>query len=461
MNISKIKTFLKVITVLSIVVLITQPLISSKLLVDHHGDEGLLLSPEDYRIIPVSFYTKSNNNLINFIPDVNQIIETDGEIIKDFVPVKQHEVIVKSGDNFISIVNKFNIHPKDVKEIIYKTKNGKQISRLNVGDKIELTIFKDGQFNKIKELKLWFSKDEFYHLSYENGQPKIERRIAESTSVVAHAVGEIDKSLYHAGLKSGLSPKTISDLVDIFSWKVNLSRTIQKGDKFFVIYERNVVNGTYVGDGKILAARIVNNGRNYEAFYNETDSNSGYYDAEGNNLSRSFSKKPVKNPVVTSRFNLNRLHPILKVRRPHKGVDFRGRTGDPILATGDGKIHFAGYYGGYGHAVIINHGNGYKSLYAHMSKIPKGIKKGIEVKKGDKIGYVGSTGRSTGPHLHYEFRVNNKPVDPLKFKYPSAEPIKSREFSDYKDLQMANINMLQEKLLQGEYYQSIALLSEK
>lgn len=241
------------------------------------------------------------------------------------------------------------------------------------------------------------------------------------------ASGEIGSSLFVAASKAGVSDRLAMELLSIFGWEIDFALDIRSGDRFSIIYEEMFKDGESIGTGDIIAAEFVNRGTTFHAIRHIDDNGrKQYFDAEGNSLRGTFLRTPMRISRVTSGFTKRRFHPILKEWRAHRGVDYGAPTGTPVLATGDGRVHSAGRNGGYGNTVILKHGGRYSTLYAHLSRYGEGIRRGATVSQGDVIGYVGSTGLATGPHLHYEFRVNGKHRDPLSFETPKAAPIEDR-----------------------------------
>ncbi|HEB55730.1 MAG TPA: peptidase M23 [Gammaproteobacteria bacterium] len=241
-----------------------------------------------------------------------------------------------------------------------------------------------------------------------------------------YAVGRIKSSLFEAGKDAGLSDTLIMKMVNIFGWDIDFALDIRKGDQFALIYEEQFLDGKKINDGAILAAEFINRGHTYRALrFTDASDHSDYYTPEGRSMRKAFLRTPVDFRRISSRFG-NRHHPVLNRMRLHKGVDYAAKTGTPIRASGDGKIIFRGRKGGYGRTVIIQHGGRYSTLYAHMSRFKKGLTAGKRVKQGQIIGYVGQSGRATGPHLHYEFRVNGVHRNPLTIRLPNAAPIKKQ-----------------------------------
>ena len=257
---------------------------------------------------------------------------------------------------------------------------------------------------------------------------EFKRDLAKPDIHPAYAHGVIDSSLFLSAKRAGLSHNLTMDLANIFDYDIDFALDIREGDEFEVIYEEKSVNGKQVGTGNILAARFTNRGKTYSAVrFTSSQGIASYFRDDGTSMRKAFIRTPVDFARISSRFSIGRRHPILNKIRAHKGVDYAAPRGTPIKATGDGKIVLAGRRGGYGNAVIIQHSGKYRTLYGHMQGFAKGIKTGGTVKQGQIIGYIGTTGLSTGPHLHYEFQVNGQHVDPLGVKLPMADPLASAE----------------------------------
>lgn len=241
---------------------------------------------------------------------------------------------------------------------------------------------------------------------------------------IAHGV--INSSLFESGADAGLSDKVIMNVAGIFAWDVDFVLDIRKGDNFYVQYEEIWQDGEYVSDGEIIAAEFNNNGRTHRAIRHiGEDGVADYYTPDGDSVRKAFLRSPVDFRVSSS-FNPNRLHPVLKTRRPHRGVDYAAPRGSPIKATGDGKIIFRGTQNGYGKVVILQHGGNITTLYAHMSSFDRNARSGSRVRQGQTIGYVGATGMVTGVHLHYEYRLNGVHRNPRTVSLPHAAPIDER-----------------------------------
>lgn len=264
---------------------------------------------------------------------------------------------------------------------------------------------------------------------------------------------KIEHSLYVALMKSNAPPELAIKLSQVFAWQVDFYH-LQKGDHFKVIYEEEYINPGYgedssqfVGIGKILGAYFNHNSKEYYAIPFIQDSAYQFFDENGNSLRKAFLKAPLEYGRISSRYSRSRLHPILRVRRPHLGVDYAAPIGTPVRTTGDGIVTDIGYGRGNGRYIKIRHNSVYTTMYLHLSKFSKGIKRGVNVQQGQVIGYVGSTGLSTGPHLDYRFFLNGKPVDPLKVEVPPSHPVKEElqgEFEKVKEdvlLRLDNIHI--------------------
>jgi murein DD-endopeptidase MepM/ murein hydrolase activator NlpD len=254
-------------------------------------------------------------------------------------------------------------------------------------------------------------------------------RPSQTRTVVA--TGEITSSLYAAARKAGLSPAAIATMTgEIFQYDIDFTDA-QKGDRFSVVYEQIWREGERIGTGNIAAATFTTGGKTYSGFRFEHDGKVGYYTADGRPLKKAFIRMPIPYARITSGFSKARKHPVLGRTRAHQGVDYGAGTGTPIHAAGDAKVSFVGWKGGYGRTVVLDHGKGYTTLYAHMSRFGK-YQRGQAIKQGSVIGYVGSSGLATGPHLHYEFRINGVHRNPLTVTMPPPEPLKGAALAAFR-----------------------------
>ncbi|NNE39334.1 MAG: M23 family metallopeptidase [Marinicaulis sp.] len=267
----------------------------------------------------------------------------------------------------------------------------------------------------------------------ENGELTARKDAVPLTTRIMAIAGRIDGSLYLSAKAQGATDKVVADLANTFAYDVDFQREIFGGDEFEAIYEAKYdEEGNVVSSGEILYARLHWRGRSREKGYYrfETDGRADFFDATGQSAKRLLMKTPIDGARLSSRFG-TRKHPILGYRRAHKGVDFAAPRGTPIKAAGDGVIERADRYGSFGNYVRIRHANGYKTAYAHLKGFRRGIRKGKRVRQGDIIGYVGTTGRSTGPHLHYEVHLKGNPVNPQKLKIATGKKLKSAELERF------------------------------
>jgi murein DD-endopeptidase MepM/ murein hydrolase activator NlpD len=335
------------------------------------------------------------------------------------------EIVVAKGDTLSTLFEKVGLPAATVHEVMASDKQARQFSKLQNGQVLQFELASDGQ---LKQIHTKLSDLETISLTRTATGFGFSREVSKPNVRNAYAHGVINSSLSSSAQRAGLSHSLTMDMANIFGYDVDFAQDIRKGDEFDVVYEQRVVNGKVVGNGNILSARFTNRGKTYTAVrYTNKQGNTNYYTAEGNSMRKAFIRTPVDFARISSMFSMGRKHPILNKIRAHKGVDYAAPRGTPIKATGDGKVLLAGRRGGYGNTVIIQHGDTYRTLYGHMQGFAKGVKTGGSVKQGQVIGYIGTTGLSTGPHLHYEFQVNGVHVDPLGQKLPMADPIAKSE----------------------------------
>ncbi|MGH8601231.1 MAG: peptidoglycan DD-metalloendopeptidase family protein [Gammaproteobacteria bacterium] len=334
-------------------------------------------------------------------------------------------VTVTNGDTLSTVFAKVGLSATDLHEVLSSSKDAKQLSRLKVGQTLEFQLSAEG---KLENLRTKLGDLESISLAKSAKGFAFKRELAKPDVRSAYAHGVIDSSLFLAAKRAGLPHSLTLDMANVFGYDIDFAQDIREGDEFELVYEEKVVNGKPVGNGNILAARFTNRGKTFSAVrYTNKQGLTSYYTADGNSMRKAFIRTPVDFARISSRFSMGRRHPILNKIRAHKGVDYAAPRGTPIKAAGDGKVLLAGRRGGYGNTVIIQHGNSYRTLYGHMQGFAKGVRTGGSVKQGQIIGYIGTTGLSTGPHLHYEFQVKGVHVDPLGQKLPMADPIARNE----------------------------------
>ncbi|MGR9090665.1 MAG: M23 family metallopeptidase [Gammaproteobacteria bacterium] len=339
-------------------------------------------------------------------------------------------VTIAPGDNMSLIFARHGFSKKDLHRILGIDVAAKNLRRIKPGQVIMVNVDADGHvLGMIHEL------DYLRSMQVELENNAYSATIIETEPEIRHAtaLAKISQSLFLDGQAAGLADNTIMELTDIFGWDIDFVLDVRRGDQFSVVFEEIFKDGEKVKSGKILAAEFVNQGRRHRAvYYSNSDGLAGYYSDAGTAMRKAFLRAPVNFTRISSKFNLQRRHPVLNKIRAHKGVDYAAPHGTPIRATANGKIEFAGSKGGYGRTVVIKNGDSYSTLFAHMSRFARGIKNGVKVKQGQTIGYVGKTGLATGPHLHYEFRVNGIHKNPLKIGLPQALPIEKKYIADFK-----------------------------
>ena len=355
------------------------------------------------------------------------------------------EVEVVPGDNLSVIFPRLGLTASDVFHVA-QVKEAKPLLNLKPGQllRVGLETSEDNSTPSLIVLELQLDPIKTLSLNVvEEGfvVETVEREIEKRQQIVG---GEINSSLFVDGLKAGMSDKLIMKMAYIFGWDIDFALDMRQGDSFKVIYNEHYLDGDKIDDGEILAAEFTNRGKSFRAVrHTDAEGHSQYYTPDGSSMRKAFTRTPVPISRISSGFNPNRKHPVLKTNRPHRGVDYAAATGTPILATGDGKVSFIGNKGGYGRTVILSHGGRYTTLFAHMSRYKSGIKVGHRVRQGETIGFIGSSGLATGPHLHYEFRVNGVHKNPLTVELPKAEALPEKyrlEFANLAQPLMAQLD---------------------
>lgn len=363
---------------------------------------------------------------------------------------------IRSGDTLSSLFKKAGLNDGIMLSVIHGSDEAGKLQRLYAGETIRFAIDTEGQ---LAAIDLERSKLESLSIT-RNEEGFVGKKVIRAPEVrPAFASGIIDGSLYLAARDAGMDDRLTMEMAGIYGWDIDFVYDVRKGDRFEVVYEDLYLDGEKFGSGRILSAKFVNRGEeNIAMLYTDSQGESDYYSPTGRSLRKAFLRIPL-NARVSSPFNLQRRHPVLDVVRPHEGTDYAAPPGTPIKAVGNGRIKFAGWKGGYGRTVVLAHGDNITTLYAHMSKIGKGIKNGGRIKQGETIGYVGSSGMVTGPHLHYEFRVNGSPRNSRTVKLPEAKPIPKTEMARFKkftDQQLAQFDGFR-----GEEKPHLALASGK
>jgi len=306
-----------------------------------------------------------------------------------------------------------------------------RLSNLLPGQPYRITV--DGE-KRVTAFEYWINDEAFVNVTRGSSGFRAEKVTLEYEKRPLCVAGVIEDNLIAAIGENRESLLLALNLSDIFAWDVDFNTDLRRGDSYRVIVEGLFRDGQFRKYGDLLMAEFFNDGKAYRAYRFEINGKAGYYDADGNSLRKQFLKAPLSFRHISSGFSRSRMHPILKVRRPHQGLDYVAPAGTPVSATADGKVIFAGQKGQYGRLVVIRHRNGYQTSYGHLSRIK--VKNGANVAQGQVIAYVGSSGMSTGPHLHFELRKNHSPVNPRKADIPRGQPIPKEwmsEFTSHRD----------------------------
>jgi murein DD-endopeptidase MepM/ murein hydrolase activator NlpD len=364
-----------------------------------------------------------HNNFINNI----YLKKTLNEIVSNLEPrYKKYNHKIKSGETFDKILNNYSIEKEEISAIKESLLKKFNINRLNTNQKIQIVI--DQTNNKIKEFIFQISNTEKIYLSKNSKELEFNEKILsiKLDKKIIYKENIILQSLYKAATDQNIPPNTIIEFARIYGFQVDFQRDIRKDDKFQIMYEVFInENDKIIETGEILFANLKLSGQDNSLYYFDKENVEGHYDKNGKSVQKALMKTPINGARLSSSFGM-RKHPIDGFNKMHRGTDFAAPKGTPIMASGNGIIQKASWCGGGGNCVKIRHNSTYETVYAHMSKFARGIKKGVRVKQGQTIGYVGSTGKSTGPHLHYEVIVNGKKVNSQKLKLPSGKVLKGK-----------------------------------
>jgi murein DD-endopeptidase MepM/ murein hydrolase activator NlpD len=340
------------------------------------------------------------------------------------------QLIVKAGDTLDSLFKQANVSPQTLHSLLKQQPKTKPLSHVYPGEQLSFVKSPKGDLTRLEYRESTLVQHHFLHTDKGFKYELVQR---EPTIKLVRAEGVIQQSLYMAGKRAKLDDRLIMKMADIFDWDIDFALDIRKNDKFTLLFEEKYLDGKKLGTGNIIAAEFINKGKSYRAVrYTDTQGVTQYYSPEGEILRKAFLRSPIEFARISSHFSLNRKHPVLHTFRAHKGTDYAAPRGTPIRAIGAGKVVLAGKKGGYGNTLIIQHNGVYKTLYAHLNGYAKGIRQGSSVQQGQIIGYVGSTGLATGPHLHFELHVNNVQRNFVTADLPRAMPIAGSEKARFK-----------------------------
>ncbi len=379
-------------------------------------------------ITVLMFQACHQNTRVNSNHDVDKTLQKDTIIPKLLYGINVDSLSVETGtvkkNQFLAdILLHYHVDYATIDYIAKHTRDTFDVRRIKRGNKYTVILTND---SVAKPLYFIYEISPSRYVLYQLGDTVVARKgrkeIVEKDTVTS---GEIRTSLWNAMVDKGNDPELANELSEIYAWTIDFFG-LQKGDSYKVFYSKLYVDNKYVGLGKIKASLFNHMNHDYYAFYFEQNGSGDYFDEEGNSLERTFLKAPLKYRRISSRFSNSRYHPILKIRRPHHGVDYAAAEGTPVHSIGDGTVIKLGYQRrGAGRYVKIKHNGTYTTQYAHLRAFARGLKKGMHVKQGQLIGYVGHTGLATGPHLDFRFFKNGRAIDPLKVKSPPAKPVDS------------------------------------
>jgi murein DD-endopeptidase MepM/ murein hydrolase activator NlpD len=338
------------------------------------------------------------------------------------------DLLVERGDTLEVLFRRNGLSLTDLADLVALPGVGSGLKLLRPGDRLEIA-HRDSEV-----LSLQRELDEVKVLTIARGSSGFEastfERAIDVRTVGAHGV--IRSSLFEAGMEAGISDRVTMDMAGMFEWDIDFIQDVRDGDEFTVVYEELWRDGVKLRNGNIVAAEFVNQGKSYRAArYRDATGHTDYFSPDGRSVRKAFIRAPLNFTRISSNFNPSRRHPVLNTIRAHRGVDYAAPTGTPIRAAGDGRVMFRGTQGGYGNVVIIQHGGNITTLYGHMSKFSN-ARVGSRVKQGDVIGYVGKSGLATGPHLHYEYRVNGLHRNPRTVALPPADPVPAEYTDDFR-----------------------------
>jgi len=351
------------------------------------------------------------------------------------------EHIVEEGDIPAEVFAKYaGLDANEMETLLSCSEDVYDFTNLRIGQKIDFIFGKNDELEKIKYYlgteKVVVAEKEGYvfNVCKEDIQYNAEEEVIHI---------KIDEFFYKDAMDAGLSEASILEVADVFSFDIDFMTDIRQGDEAIIVYEkRKTLEGEQATDGNILAAKFTNVGQDYFAYYFEVDGEGSHYDSDGKELLRQFLKAPLSYSRISSGYTGARLHPITKKVTAHYQIDYAAPIGTPVVSTARGTVSSAGYEGGWGNIVRIKHDNGYTTHYGHLSAYGKGVKSGVFISQGQVVGYVGSTGWSTGPHLDYGMRLNGSPINPLSLKLPKGEPLASEKMSQFEELKETYLNLI-------------------
>ena len=407
-----------------------------------------------FTILITNFYSinkeNNENNLINFLNN-SYLKKSLNLIVNNLTPKFSYiDFEVEKGDTFEKIVKQLNLSPTEKKLIVSKLSKFKFVNNLYRGQKISFKI-NNSKPIKVFEISIEKSKTKTFVFDRKDGLEKFEHKeISKNLNqLIIYKESIITNSLYSSAINKGIEPNIIIEFARIYGFQIDFQRDIWKNDSFQIIYETFLDSDNKVLDtGKILYANLILQGKENDLYIYKTKDGYEHFDPAGRSVKKSLMKTPINGARLSSNFGV-RKHPILGYNKMHRGTDFAAPEGTPVMASGDGKIVRARWCGGGGNCIKIKHNSTYSTVYAHLKKFSRGIREGARVKQGQIIGYVGSTGMSTGPHLHYVVIFNGKKINSQKLKLPSGKILKKKERELF-EVSKIKLNVLKSKLINSQ-----------
>jgi murein DD-endopeptidase MepM/ murein hydrolase activator NlpD len=394
----------------------------------------LLIGLASFLLTPASISGQAKHNnpaedcLVRPDPD-----EADSAVVevREEKPLRTVQGKVKKNETFYELMVDSGISPTVIAGMTSAARGVYDLRRIRPGKSYEMVLDGDGA---VEQVQYCVDQENTFVIRRTPDGFDAEVQHNPFDIYLKRVSGAIDTTLFEAVQAIGEGPELAVKLSEIFAWDIDFNFDIRRGDRFIILFEEKWRDGRFHGYGRILAAEFMNGGEKHTALYYRTEKGKGgYFSPDGRSVEKQFLRSPLKFTRISSKFTYKRYHPILKAYRPHLGVDYVAPRGTPILAAGDGKVIFAARKGGNGKFVKIRHNGTYMSGYLHLSRFARGIRAGKKVKQGQVIGYVGSSGLATGPHLCYRFYKNGKFANPLSVKFPSAAPVPKREMANFRE----------------------------
>ncbi len=340
--------------------------------------------------------------------------------------------VIPPKSSLFLVLRELDVEPQLIHEVVQASKPVYNLSRMHPGIRFQLK-YDSLSGTQLTQIQFRLSALEKLTLKREPTGWRAEKTIEQVDIQIVHFSGTVNSSLWDSAVKAGMDPDLISELADIFGWEVDFSREVRVNDRWRLSLEQKIVKGQPVGWGAILAAEYINSGEVHQAALFRLDKEDrGYFTPTGQSLRKVFLKSPIRYGRITSGFKRRRFHPVLQIYRAHRGVDYGAPIGTPVRSVGDGTVIFAARSGGGGNVIKVRHNATYQTAYKHLNGYARGVHNGARVKQGQVIGFVGNTGMSTGPHLHFEFYQSGNYIDPLGKRFPSAEPVPSEHLTFFK-----------------------------